>query len=209
MGAGDGSSTIRTARADAGTLAIALDASTDALARGARVAARRRLRNALFVVSAVEQLHALDGIADVVTVNFPWGSLLRGIVCAEDAVLRPLARLPKPGAAIRVLLSIEDRDRSMAGLSADPGSLLRNAERYRCAGLTIAACATATSAEISESGSSWAKRLAAGRARAVTALTLRRDGPIGGGSLSLRADDAPVTAVRETALAEIDRRPSP
>ena len=175
VGAGDGSSTIRTARGDARTLAIALDASTDALVRGARVAQRRHLANSLFVLSAIEQLRGLDGVADVVTVNFPWGSLLRGIVCAEDPVLRPLASLAKRGAAIRVLLSIEDRDRSVAGLSADPSSLRRNSERYRCAGLAIAACRTATSAEISESGSSWAKRLAAGTTRAATALTLRRE----------------------------------
>ena len=157
------------------TLAIALDASTDALVRGARVAHRRHLPNALFVVSAIEQLRGLDGLADLVTVSFPWGSLLRGIVRAEEAVLRPLAALAKPGAAIRILLSIEERDRRVTGLSADPSSLLRNAARYRCAGLTIAACGTATSAEISESGSSWAKRLAAGTRRAVTALTLRRE----------------------------------
>ncbi len=106
VGAGDGAATVRTAKSDPSTFAIAVDASTDALVRGSRVALRGRLPNTLFVVTAIETLpHEFDGVADLVTVNFPWGSLLRGIACGDDAVIGPLARLAKPGAWIRVLVT--------------------------------------------------------------------------------------------------------
>ncbi len=176
MGAGDGSATIRAARSDPSELAIALDASMDALRGGSRIALRRHLTNTLFAVCAIEQLPVgLDRIADLVTVNFPWGSLLRGIVCADDAVMRPLAALAKPGAEVRVLLSVETRDRVGWVPTVDTALLARNAARYRGAGLAIAACHAAAEAELRESGSSWAKRLGAGRSRTATALTLRRE----------------------------------
>ena len=176
MGAGDGAATVRAAQNDPGALAIALDASVDALARGSATARRRGLQNALFVVSAIEALpQQLDGVAHAVTVNFPWGSLLRGIASGHEAVIGPLARLARPGASIRVLLSVEARDR-LAGVPAvDAASLARNAAAYAQAGLAVLSCGPASDAELRASASSWAKRLAAGRSRAVIALTFRRD----------------------------------
>lgn len=175
MGAGDGSATIRTARSDPSTFAIALDASTDGLARGSRAALRRHLTNTLFVVAAIETLPTdLDGIADLVTVNFPWGSLLRGIARGEEEVIGPLARLAKPGASIRILLSVEPHDRVVGVPAIDPAFLAGKAARYRCAGLEISACRLADEADLRASGSSWAKRLTTGWSRAVITLILRR-----------------------------------
>lgn len=175
VGAGDGAAAVRTARSVPTTFAIAIDASTDALIRGSRVARRRRLPNALFVVGGVETLPAaLDRVADLVTVNFPWGSLLRGIACGDDAVIGPLARLAKPGTSIEMLLSAEPRDRVAGVPSLDAAFLAANSPRYVRAGLRISACRPATEADLRASGSSWAKRLLAGRPRPVIALTLRR-----------------------------------
>ncbi len=107
------------------------------------------------------------------TVNFPWGSLLRGIAFGEEEVIGPLARLAKPCASIRILLSVEPRD-LIAGVPAiDPPFLAGKAARYRGAGLTISACRRAYEADLRASDSSWAKRLTTGRSRAVMALTLR------------------------------------
>jgi 16S rRNA (adenine(1408)-N(1))-methyltransferase len=43
-------------------------------------------------------------------VQFPWGSLLRGILGHEDAVLAGVAQLLAPGAEGVVLLSVVPRD---------------------------------------------------------------------------------------------------
>jgi 16S rRNA (adenine(1408)-N(1))-methyltransferase len=80
------------AAAEPDRLVVGVDASAAAMAEASRRAARRPdrggLPNALFVVAAAEALPPeLDGLADLVTVHFPWASLLRGLLTADPAVL--------------------------------------------------------------------------------------------------------------------------
>jgi 16S rRNA (adenine(1408)-N(1))-methyltransferase len=126
-----------------------------------RAAARRSagLPNAAFVVAAAESLpDDLTGAADRVTVQFPWGSLLRGIVCAEGPVLANLARIAAPGATLEVLWSVTDRDRAALG----PVPTRPAEEPFAAAGFEFRDLRPATVAEIDATGSSWAKRLLAG-----------------------------------------------
>jgi 16S rRNA (adenine(1408)-N(1))-methyltransferase len=111
----------------------------------------------------------LDGLADSLTVNFPWGSLLRGVLGRDDAVLAGLARLLAPGAQATALVSAVARD----GVPALPpaGEL---AAAYARHGLELAESRPATADEVAASGSSWAKRLRAGDARPVTLLRIGR-----------------------------------
>lgn len=174
VGAGDGLASLRAARHDPSILAIALDPSVDRLRVGARTALRHKIANVLFVVARIEDAPCeLDGAADRITVAFPWGSLLRGLVCAEPSVLAPIARLAKPGASIEVLISLETRDAASGLGPADLAAMTSRAAAYGEAGLTICAFNRATPGEIRASGSSWAKRLGTGRA--VHAVRLRRD----------------------------------
>jgi 16S rRNA (adenine(1408)-N(1))-methyltransferase len=152
------------------TLAIGVDANAAAMAGASRRAHRRdALPNALFVVAAAERPpEALHGIAGSLTVNFPWGSLLRGLLGGDDAVLAGLARLLAPGAEGTVLLSVVPRD----GIPPVPPAH-ELAPAYARHGLDLVEARPATPAEVAGSGSSWAKRLRAGRERPVTLLRLR------------------------------------
>jgi hypothetical protein len=101
-------------------------------------------------------------------------------------VLDGIARLLAPGATAQVLLSVVPRD----GLPPLPApAALRVA--YARAGLSLEEARAATAAEVAASGSTWAKRLRAGKARPVTLLRLERP---------LFADDAladsPATGLR-------------
>jgi 16S rRNA (adenine(1408)-N(1))-methyltransferase len=104
-----------------------------------------------------------------VTINFPWGSLLRGILGHDGAVLEGVARLLAPGGGATALVSVVERDGvpGMLGPDALPGAYARH-------GLELAEARPATAAEIAASRSSWAKRLRAGTARPVTLLRIRR-----------------------------------
>jgi 16S rRNA (adenine(1408)-N(1))-methyltransferase len=131
------------------------------------------MANILFVVAGIEDAPCeLDGVADRITISFPWGSLLRGIVRAEAAVLAPLARIAKSGACIDVLLSVESRDAASGVDPDDVATLAWRASEFARCGLAIERFAVASEDEVASSGSTWAKRL--GRARRVSALTLRR-----------------------------------
>lgn len=100
--------------------------------------------------------------------HFPWGSLLRGILGLDDAVLAGIAQLLAPGAAGLALVSVVPRD----GVPAVPslGALTATYARHR---LELLEARAATRDEVAGSHSSWAKRLRAGTARPVTLLRVR------------------------------------
>jgi 16S rRNA (adenine(1408)-N(1))-methyltransferase len=173
LGTGDGRSVLRLARREPGTLVIGIDPDVASMRRAAGKAARDRRANALFVVASVESLPAeLEGVADHVSILFPWGSLLRGVVAGVPGTLAPIAGLLRPGAEVIAMWSIADRDRghvAIEPLAADDLALAA----ARC-GLVVIEQRMATPEEIDETGSTWAKRLRASRAREVTLLRARR-----------------------------------
>lgn len=70
--------------------------------------------NALFVWASVESLPAeLLGIAHEITINYPWGSLLKALITPEMEVLRGIAQLARPGVSLAILINysvFEDAD---------------------------------------------------------------------------------------------------
>ena len=173
VGAGDGGYVLYRARTEPCTFAIAIDASPDALASGAWRAKRARLTNATFLVDGVERIPCeLWCLADEVTVYFPWGSLLRGVLDASGAILGPIAHLMKPGAELRVLLSSTDRD-GFGELT--PERLTSRYTAYSEHGLHLARAEWASPEVVAESRSAWAKRLAVGRERRAVFARYRRD----------------------------------
>lgn len=157
LGAGDGGYVVYRARTEPNTFAIAIDASADALASGAWRAKRARLRNAAFLIEGVERLPSeLAGVANEVTIHFPWGSLLRGVLMADPVVLCPVAGLLKPEGKLHLLASSTARD-GHAYLS--PDWLGRIAGRYAECGLELDEARHAERSDIIVSRSAWAKRL--------------------------------------------------
>ena len=161
------------------TLVVGVDANAAGMADASRRAARRAaLPNALFVVAAAEQPPpALARRADALTITFPWGSLLRGVLGADDGVVAGVAALLAPGATARVLVSVVPRD---GGPPTPPAEAL--AAAYAAHGLALLEARPATPAEVAASGSSWAKRLRAGTARPVTLLRLQAASGDGAGN---------------------------
>ncbi len=122
--------------------------------------------NVLFVQAAVETLpEELQGIATVVQVQFPWGSLLRGVAGGDQLVMQNLRRICRLNARLQVTLGFDlERDRSewerleLPAISIDyPERAL--AVRYREAGFRIVKTEPVLTAELGELHSSWAKRL--------------------------------------------------
>ena len=152
------------AAAEPDRLVVGVDASAAAMAEASRRAARRPERgglpNALFVVAAAEALPAeLDGLADLVTVHFPWGSLLRGLLAADPAVLDGLAGMLRPGATLSMLVSSTARD-SCAGVGPiDQRSLAGLTGAYHRHGLAVTRARPATPEDVAASRSTWGKRL--------------------------------------------------
>lgn len=103
--------------------------------------------------------------------HFPWGSLLRGVLGDDDAVLAGIAELFAPGAEGSVLWSVVPRD---GIVSAPP--LRQLVAAYARHGLSLVESRPATADEVAASHSTWAKRLKAPTTRPVALLRLRSPG---------------------------------
>jgi hypothetical protein len=144
--------------------------------RAARPTRRGGVPNALFVVAAAERPpQELCALAAEVTILFPWGSLLRGALALDEGLeaTAGIAGLVAPGGIVQALVSVDPRDRlAVPVLAAAERAGL--AARWACHGMTLTRFEPAQPVEIDASGSSWARRLAAGRERRVWRIELCR-----------------------------------
>lgn len=164
IGTGDGRAVLARAAAEPRSLVIGVDASATAMAEASRRADRRHLANVLFMAEGVEALAGspLAGTADLATVLFPWGSLLRGTLGLDEAAIAGIAATLRSGGRIEALASVVPTDGvvGLPMLSADAGPRIRDA--WAVAGLCLTTMRPAGDAEVDASGSSWARRLRGG-----------------------------------------------
>ncbi len=146
------------------SLVIGIDASAAAMAEASRRAARgrgsRRLPNALFLAEAAERLPGpLAGVASLVTVTMPWGSLLRGVLGLDASVVEGTASTVAPGGRVEILASVVASD-GVGGLETlDARSRKATADAWRARGLDLVSLRPATPDDLRAARSSWARRL--------------------------------------------------
>jgi SAM-dependent methyltransferase len=191
LGCGDGRAVLAVAAAEPGALVIGIDAAPAAVAeasrRAARSASKGGLPNALFLAAGAAALDpVLDLSADLVTVLFPWGSLLHGTLAADDRIADAIARIVKPGGRLVAFVSVTPRDRVSGVPCLDEAAIGRIAEGWASRGLELVDAHVASVAEVAATRSSWARRLAAGDGREAWRLELGR-GPARRGRLADRA----------------------
>lgn len=183
LGTGDGKAVLARAARQPHALVLGIDASAAAMAdasrRVARPARKGGLANAVFVLAAAESPpDELRGAVDELTVQFPWGSLLRGALALNREAAAGIAALMAPGGRAVVLVAGTERDRledvpTARGLLDGGAAELR--DRWEALGLELVELRPADAAEIEASGSSWARRLLTRDAdRLVARLVLRR-----------------------------------
>lgn len=176
LGTGDGRAVLARAAADPRALVIGIDANAASMAESSRRAdrGRTRLPNVIFLAAPAEALPGpLAGAASLVTVTMPWGSLLRGVVGLDDAVMRGIASIVGRGGRIEALAGVtrEDRVERIAALDASDTPTIDAA--WRSVGFELAGMREATPDELRASRSSWARRL---RNRAIWRVELVREG---------------------------------
>jgi 16S rRNA (adenine(1408)-N(1))-methyltransferase len=169
---------------------IGIDPNAAGMRDASRLAARRPekggLPNAVFVLAAAQNLPAeLGGRIDELQIAFPWGSLLRGVACAEPWLVDAVHRVLRSRAEVRILLSVTDRDSTLGLPVLDARSVAALAATYRALGFAPIEARAATSGDVRESGSGWARRLDVPRRRPAWYLRLQAPdqsaGTAGGG----------------------------
>jgi 16S rRNA (adenine(1408)-N(1))-methyltransferase len=177
LGAGDGRYVYDSARDDTTRLYVGVDPDAEALGeyafRASRKPARGGVENARFVVASLEQLPpVLHGLATVVRINFPWGSLLRSLLEPDAAALAALAKLA-PGGRFEIVFSY-DPGHDTGAFAGDPLPPLDDAyiansllPAYAAAGLAVAEQRRLTQDEALAVASTWGRRLLHARPRDV------------------------------------------
>ena len=161
IGTGDGRAVLARAAQDPAALVIGIDAAAASMAESSRRADRRGPPNALFFAAGAEALEtsAFAGHADLVTVTFPWGSLLRGVLGLDEAALRGVVGVLCPAGRLEVIASVVPTDR-VDGIDCLDESHARAVEdAWATAGLQLTGMRPAEHADIADASSSWARRL--------------------------------------------------
>lgn len=176
MGTGDGLFVYKCAQSDPRKFCIGIDANRRPLEKISEKIHRRPakggLPNVLFARAAVEGLpDELDGIACEVLVQFPWGSLLRGVAAGDEVVMRNLRKICAPRACLQITIGLElERDRhqwerlELPRISADYVNTLLDL-RYRKTGFRVVAVDESSLSQRTELQTSWARRLQSGSGR--------------------------------------------
>jgi trans-aconitate methyltransferase len=156
LGAGDGRFVAQMARTYPDSLAIGIDACRENLLERSR----RAPENAIFLVANALALPAeLTGIATRLTINFPWGSLLTGLL--DDPVFcARLASLVRPGATLEV--AVNGGALAEANWALEVGAA-RIQSNLRAAGCSLRSPQAWGAAELRACPTTWARRLAFGR----------------------------------------------
>lgn len=154
IGTGDGRFVCQAARRDRRCLAIGVDACRENL----RASSRSAPANALFVIANARALPVeLCDSATQITINFPWGSLLSGLLTADVALLSSLRVVARPGALLEVRLNSSALAEAGVGL-AHGGT--RVCQSLRTAGWVVRSLVELDAAALRACPTTWAKRLA-------------------------------------------------
>lgn len=172
LGTGDGRYVLRAARARSDAVVVGVDALAEPMAASASRAARKPARggaaNALFVAAdALAPPPALAGRASLVTVNYPWGSLLRAVGAPEPEGLAAVAGLLRPGGRLVGLLNASAAEDSSYAERLelpplDPGRLVAGWEE---AGLAVEEARLLAAGEEPPHRTTWGQRLVRGSGR--------------------------------------------
>jgi len=171
IGAGDGRFVRQMAAESPARFAIGVDACRENLRASSRVAPA----NALSLIADARALPcALDQQATHITINFPWGSLLSGLLAGEAALLERLAAVARPGALLELRLNAGALAEAGWAL-ADSGEQVRQA--LHMAGFQVRPPMALGPQELRACPTTWAKRLAYGRDPRALYVQGTRRGP--------------------------------
>ncbi|HEX5836181.1 MAG TPA: class I SAM-dependent methyltransferase [Anaerolineales bacterium] len=167
LGTGDGRYVRTLARSHPNWFIIGVDACRENLDEHSRA----RLENMLFVIANAQELPCeLSGLFSHVTINFPWGSLLEGLLAAERGLMGGLTSVARPEAQIEIHLNGGALAEAGTSLEAGAQAIYENMNRH---GWKLIKPCPMKNRALRSFPSTWARRLANGRDPRAVAITGR------------------------------------
>ncbi len=167
LGTGDGRYVRFLADRNPGCFIIGLDACRENLYERSRL----NLPNALFIIASAQDLpREFEGLISHITINFPWGSLLKSLLEPDESLMNGLALITTQNAQIDILLNSGALTEAGADLEDGAETIHENLKRY---GWKIRHPNQLLNDELRHVPTTWAKRLAHGRDPRAIALSAR------------------------------------
>jgi 16S rRNA (adenine(1408)-N(1))-methyltransferase len=144
----------------------------DACRENLRANSQRRLPNALFVIARAQALpRELNGLADRITIHFPWGSLLESLLNGDTSLLAGFDAVTRPHAGMEIHLNADAV--TAAGWELQAGA--EQVERVlNSAAWTTRSHSCLNARDLRDVPTTWAKRLAFGRDPRAIRLSLQK-----------------------------------
>lgn len=156
IGTGDGRFVRHLAQTRPNTFVIGIDACRENL----QDVSRHAPANTLFVIANAQELPIeLHGLADHLSINFPWGSLLEGLINNDRLLLNGLAALARPGAALDVRLNGGALEESRCSVETGAQRVTQALAEY----FYLRPPTVLSGDDLRKLPTTWAKRLAFGR----------------------------------------------
>ena len=170
IGTGDGRFVQHIAQNNPHCFAIGVDACRANLSM-----TRRAPTNTLFVIANAQALPSeLYGLAAHITINFPWGSLIEGLLAEDRGLLAGLNRIARPDATLSICLNSSALREVGWSLEAGAGQVQTVLSGH---GFRVRPPLKLQSGELRSYPTTWAKRLAFGRdPRAVCIHATKKSG---------------------------------
>lgn len=164
LGTGDGRYVRHLAGAHPDLFCIGIDSCRENL----RERSRAKLPNMLFLIASAQALpQELSGLVSQVTINFPWGSLLEGLLAGDPNMLCGLASVSGPDASLEVRLNGGALAKAGWPLERGATEIYTN---FMKSGWSVSAPVPMDAQALRSFPSTWAKRLAFGRDPRALAL---------------------------------------
>lgn len=170
LGTGDGRYVRHFAEKNPGWFVIGVDACRENL----REHSRAKLPNMLFAIASAQTLpDELNGLVSHITIHFPWGSLLDGLLTGDPMLMGGLSSISRPNAQIQIHLN--GGALTQAGADLDAGANVIHGHLNRCEWALKNPCPMDRHA-LRSIPTTWARRLAYGRDPRAISLKGRRSG---------------------------------
>jgi 16S rRNA (adenine(1408)-N(1))-methyltransferase len=168
LGTGDGRYVYELANHHPDWFVVGVDACRENL----RDRSRAKLPNMLFIIAPAQELPCeFEGLFWQVTINFPWGSLLDGLLACDPGLMRGLASISRLGAQIEIHLNSGALKEAGTSLEAGAAIIHENMEHH---GWDLQHPHPMEQGALAKFPTTWARRLAHGRDPLAMNLSGRR-----------------------------------
>lgn len=181
LGTGDGRFVYQNALANPSNFYIGIDPAASHMEEYSKKSLKRKLTNALYVVVSIEHLDTdLNGLADELFINLPWGSLLSLLMSGDDNTYEKISNLIKIGGTLNIILGYskesEPGETQRLGLGEINEEVIRDKiiNGFKKVGLESTKLELLETANLKEFKTTWAKKLTFGKSRPLYFLSFCR-----------------------------------